>query len=260
MSMTEIDGTVSNLSDSDLASISAAVKEEIAAAQETVRTAWLEIDGIEHLADALGTFVYRLVLSSPAHFSPDQTVTFRTRNSKDAIQAVIIRSDDDGLVVECQTPLPTDAKLLSLSFDPTFILRALESFILEMVPKGGSISRLVLSRTIPAPGPVRARPHVGLNADQAFAVEEMAATPLHLLWGPPGTGKTTTLGAAVARWLRENRRVLVVSTSNAAVDVAIRTTLKNLRPTRRRPSSGSAPPLTRWCGTSQSVESWPQKT
>lgn len=62
----------------------------------------------------------------------------------------------------------------------------------------------------------------------------MATTPLHLLWGPPGTGKTTTVGAAVARWLRQRKRVLVVSTSNAAVDVALRAVLKNLRPDEKR--------------------------
>jgi hypothetical protein len=58
----------------------------------------------------------------------------------------------------------------------------------------------------------------------------MDATPLHCLWGPPGTGKTTTLGTAIARWLRQKKRVLVVSTSNAAVDVALRAVLKNLQP------------------------------
>lgn len=222
------------LSSLDLASITAAVREEIAAGQETVKTAWLDIDGIEHLTDVPGNFVYRLILSSPAQFSPDQTVTFHTRNPKDTIQAVIVRSDDEGLVVECQKPLPTDAKLLSLSFDPTFILRALEKFVLEMAPNAGSIARLVINKTIPAPGPIQQRAYPGLNADQALAVEEMATTLLHLLWGPPGTGKTTTVGAAVARWLRQGKRVLVVSTSNAAVDVALRAVLKNLRPDEKR--------------------------
>ena len=224
----------STFSPLDLDSITAAVREEIAAAQGTVRTAWLDIDGIEHLADVPGNFVYRLILSSPAHFSPDQTVTFQTRHPKDTIQAVIVRSDDEGLVVECQKPLPTDAKLLSLSFDPTFILRALEKFVLEMAPSAGSIARLVISKTIPAPGPVQQRAYPGLNADQALAVEEMDATPLNLLWGPPGTGKTTTVGAAVVRWLRQKKRVLVVSTSNAAVDVAMRAVLKNLRPEEKQ--------------------------
>ena len=218
----------------DLDSITAAVREEIAAAHETVRTAWLDIDGIEHLTDTPGSFVYRLILSSPVHFGSDQTVTFHTRNPKDTIQAVIVRSDDEGLVVECQKPLPTDAKLLSLSFDPTFILRALEKFILEMAPKGGHIASLVVAKTIPGPGPIRPRSYPGLNDEQALAVEEMAATPLHLLWGPPGTGKTTTLGTAIARWLRQKKRVLVVSTSNVAVDVALRAVLKNLRPDEKR--------------------------
>src|SRR5690349_11458652 len=40
------------LSATDLDSIRAAVKEEIAAAQEMVKTAWIDIDGIAHLADA----------------------------------------------------------------------------------------------------------------------------------------------------------------------------------------------------------------
>src|SRR5437763_16758082 len=113
------------LSDSDLASISAAVKEEVAAAHETVRTAWLDIDGIEHLSDAPGHFVYRLILSSPAHFGPDQSVTFQTHRPRQTIRAVIVRSDDEGLVVECEEPLPTDARLLRMAFDPSFILRAL---------------------------------------------------------------------------------------------------------------------------------------
>lgn len=222
------------LSDLDLDSIKAAIREEIAAAKESIRTAWLDIDGIEHLTDAPGSFVYRLILSSPVHFGADQTVTFHTRNPKDTIQAVIVRSDDEGLVVECQKPLPTDAKLLSLSFDPTFILRALEEFILDMAPKGGRIASLVVAKTIPDPGPTRARDYPGLNTEQAHAVEEMATTPLHFLWGPPGTGKTTTIGTAIARWLRQNKRILIVSTSNSAVDVAMRAVLKNLRPDEKK--------------------------
>lgn len=127
---------LSGFSSSDLDSIKEAIRQEIAAGRESIKTGWLDIDGIEHLPDAPGSFVYRLVLSSPVHFGSDQPVTFSTRHPRDTIQAVVVRSDDQGLVVECQKALPTDAKFLSLSFDPAFILRALENFILEAGPKG----------------------------------------------------------------------------------------------------------------------------
>lgn len=43
------------------------------------------------------------------------------------------------------------------------------------------------------------------------------------LWGPPGTGKTFTLGAMLAQFLCEypNSRVLLLSTTNSAVDLAL---------------------------------------
>lgn len=43
------------------------------------------------------------------------------------------------------------------------------------------------------------------------------------LWGPPGTGKTTTLGAMLAQYLVQfpGKRVLLLSTTNTAVDQAL---------------------------------------
>jgi DNA replication ATP-dependent helicase Dna2 len=43
------------------------------------------------------------------------------------------------------------------------------------------------------------------------------------LWGPPGTGKTTTLGAVLAQYLVQfsSARILLFSTTNVAVDLAL---------------------------------------
>ncbi len=48
-----------------------------------------------------------------------------------------------------------------------------------------------------------------------------AADDLAIIHGPPGTGKTTTLIAAIADSLTKNRQVLVCAPSNAAVDLLV---------------------------------------
>ncbi len=69
----------------------------------------------------------------------------------------------------------------------------------------------------PAPAPPG-----GLRARQREAFG-LVARPVSFLDGPPGTGKTHTLGALVAAALDQGAagRVLLVSTTNAAVDLAL---------------------------------------
>jgi hypothetical protein len=59
-----------------------------------------------------------------------------------------------------------------------------------------------------------------LNVYQQEAVAHVATSEISYIWGPPGTGKTTTLGHTVAELLRRGESVLVVAHSNAAIDQA----------------------------------------
>ncbi|MBK8754665.1 MAG: DUF1566 domain-containing protein [Candidatus Competibacteraceae bacterium] len=77
----------------------------------------------------------------------------------------------------------------------------------------------------------RVQPEITPLATQAFPwlrERQAAAFALHtftdsFLWGPPGTGKTTTLGALLAQYLTEQPQanVLLLSTTNHAVDQAL---------------------------------------
>lgn len=215
-------------------SLAAAIRQELGAQSQSAKSALLEIDAIESLGDAPGKFVYRLVTSNPVSLAADQAISFQTRQPRETIAAAVIRADDEGVVVECEKALPTDARLLSVSFDPGFILRALSGFLDAHAARIGLPGQLFLRKEIPELSDRAAAPQEGLNQDQARAVAEMARAPLYLLWGPPGTGKTTTLGAAIAQWQRNGQSVLVVSTSNAAVDVALRAVLARLRLAERK--------------------------
>jgi hypothetical protein len=63
-----------------------------------------------------------------------------------------------------------------------------------------------------------------------LAAFDLTGWPVGFLWGPPGTGKTTTVGAILAAYLLEdpNRRILLLSTTNAAVDLALVSVDKSL--------------------------------
>lgn len=60
-----------------------------------------------------------------------------------------------------------------------------------------------------------------LNSSQLSALEMCCNRTPAFVWGPPGTGKTTTLGHIVTALLHRGQRILVTSTTNAAVDQAL---------------------------------------
>lgn len=70
-----------------------------------------------------------------------------------------------------------------------------------------------------------------LNAWQARAVHVGLRESLLWLWGPPGTGKTKTLGALVRGLLDRGERILVCSNTNQAVDQVLLKLCRELGPT-----------------------------
>ena len=61
-----------------------------------------------------------------------------------------------------------------------------------------------------------------LNPEQNECVSRaLGLEDLLLLWGPPGTGKTTVIAAVCAEYARRGRRVLVASQANLAVEQAL---------------------------------------
>ena len=92
-------------SNDELESIRKAIREEILATRRLKKKdGWLDIDGVEHLPNVLGGFVYRLALSAPVHFQSDQAVLFRVTG--DTVRGVVLQCDEDSIVVQCEAPLP----------------------------------------------------------------------------------------------------------------------------------------------------------
>ena len=60
-----------------------------------------------------------------------------------------------------------------------------------------------------------------LNADQLQAVRRSIGSSLVFMWGPPGTGKTSTIAAIVHALYLQGKSILLVSNTNIAVDTAL---------------------------------------
>ncbi|GAA0311695.1 hypothetical protein GCM10010302_58110 [Streptomyces polychromogenes] len=61
----------------------------------------------------------------------------------------------------------------------------------------------------------------GFHPAQADAYRACLGEGVHLVWGPPGTGKTTVLKRAIGDLIAQGRRVLLVSATNISVDNAL---------------------------------------
>lgn len=67
-----------------------------------------------------------------------------------------------------------------------------------------------------------------LNPSQKHAIEKSLSQKVIFIWGPPGTGKTKTMGALAASLIKNNKRVLLTSLSNMALDQLLLMTLERL--------------------------------
>ena len=67
-----------------------------------------------------------------------------------------------------------------------------------------------------------------LNPSQRHAIEKALSQKVTFFWGPPGTGKTKTMGALAASLIKNKKRVLLSSLSNMALDQLLLATVERL--------------------------------
>jgi hypothetical protein len=132
--------------------------------------------------------------------------------------------DGDEVTVWSEYPFTLDDGRAVLVIYPWFLYERLLKALEEIEPYRFAVERaMTLFGKLAATLEPRAlnREHASLNASQRAAIQLCSDSDLAFVWGPPGTGKTTTLAHIVNELLTQNLRVLVLSTTNAALDQAL---------------------------------------
>jgi hypothetical protein len=132
--------------------------------------------------------------------------------------------DGHRLGVRCDDEIPASSAY-KLVIYPWFLYERL-LHVLESLPTSSRFSAesalTLFGQRLPRTSPMAegaALPE--LNDSQRRAVRLCRDSTLAFVWGPPGTGKTRTLGHIVIDLVNQGMRVVVTSTTNAAVDQAL---------------------------------------
>ncbi|HEY9869474.1 MAG TPA: AAA domain-containing protein, partial [Candidatus Obscuribacterales bacterium] len=182
----------------------------------------------------------RFVYSFKAEFIlpiPPETPVRVTVEKGESVNGVWVAQDDFDVLIALEENLGEEIPKAKVSSDPSFIIEELRKRLDDLKQSPPADCDLPLSlageRTLPTEENVEAarqaliclrnlnKPELLPNSSQLEAIAKSAASRLHFVWGPPGTGKTANL-AQVARALAEQgERAVILSHANAAVDVAM---------------------------------------
>lgn len=212
--------------DSHLTQMIEALRLEVAKIREQ-GTTQLQIRGGERFGTTGGSFLYRFPL----------TEELRLRDEAQ-VKVVCDRIEADGFVVSVANgylsialeddlgPKIHSARLIT---DDSFLTELLRQRI-EEVENGTArfnheLANSVIGICSITCGFKNPDPKVFLNAElndhKQHAINLAFGSTTCFIWGPPGTGKTTTLAHIVEAHYRANRSILIVSNTNVAVDTAL---------------------------------------
>jgi hypothetical protein len=131
----------------------------------------------------------------------------------------------EGLSITLSVPIDLGEFIgrAALQSDLTHLLRRLIERIEDLKDAENPAGGRLLGNTPFAGDPVELGPvaRAKLNAEQSAAVASALGRDTTFIWGPPGTGKTMTIGRIGAELVRRDRSLLLVSHTNAAVDQAV---------------------------------------
>jgi hypothetical protein len=162
----------------------------------------------------IGTLRYTFELSTTNKLVPGTVCSLKTGRGDQRV--TIERVDDDHITIAATQWIDT-TEACALVVAPWFLYDRLLQALDEI--DAPALALTLFGKHAPSREvTVLERDHAELNASQRAAVQLCADSNVAFVWGPPGTGKTVTLVHVIDELLARNERILIASTTNAAID------------------------------------------
>jgi hypothetical protein len=197
-----------------------ALREEIEAAKRTASLAAVELISGRRVGAYAGSVQYQFLVESPLNLPDDSPADLFVSGHPGRIEATIVSVSGFVVVVSVPVDLGEFIGRARMQTDLTFLLRTLIGRLEDIGETPNPAGDRLLGLVEPT-GESVSFAHGVLNDEQREAVGSALGRDLTFIWGPPGTGKTMTLGTLTTELHRLDRSVLLVSHTNAAVDQAL---------------------------------------
>ncbi|MDP1657845.1 MAG: AAA domain-containing protein, partial [Methylotenera sp.] len=181
------------------------------------------IDHYEFIKQLNNFYFYKIWIADDLKLQEDEKI--RLKSSGVSIDAVVISAHETQyFTIRTTTKLTEEIYYVTRLFDPTFILDALKQSLSSIDISSSELLRKIIEKLIHNEAiEINDESQFldNLNQAQKVAILLTESTEVSLIWGPPGTGKTHTLSQIIYRAFLRDEKVLVLSTSNVAIDQVI---------------------------------------
>jgi hypothetical protein len=215
--------------------LAAALKAEVTAAQNDPGRAFSVSDG-QLIAAVEDGFLYSFRAETHLPIPADSPLKVWI-NREEVLNGQLVGQEEFEILLTVEQDIGESVPAAKISSEPWFIHLTLRENLLAMIQKpppspeisaaaAGLVTLPTLASDDAVAPTVEALRKSGLpgllpNSAQCQAISNCAGSRLHFVWGPPGTGKTTCLAQVARGLVIQGERVMVLSHSNAAVDVAM---------------------------------------
>lgn len=192
---------------------SGAIIGEISYLRKTGGKRYRAIDG-ECISIRNGVYVYSFDTDTELHF-PDGTVIKLAWN-EGWVPAYVLSCEEFTLVFQTHENLGDKVNSIEFTSEPWQLMESLIDRIKEI-----KVPESPIAYMLACTGKNRINEFGRINLGQSYALRRASEEPITFIWGPPGTGKTTTLARIALEELSKGKRVLMLSYSNVSVDGAL---------------------------------------